>query len=140
MLERRPMPLPSLLTLLSVVTIVLLALPSRTIAADDPGRFDMPLPKSAAEWDKGRAELRAKLWSLLGDLPPPFVPEATIVKREQRRGYTLESFTFDNRAGATVYGYVLVPDVKAGEAADIRRPAILYNHFHGGQYKLGKEE
>ncbi len=97
-----------------------------------------PLPASVEQWEQGRAALRAKLWSLLGDMPPAFTPTATPAGSEKRNGYTLEKFTFDNRAGATVYGYALVPD--ASPNAPAKRPAILYNHFHGGQYKLGKDE
>ena len=49
--------------------------------------------------------------------------------------YTLEKFTFDNGAGHTVYGYFVLP---AGRTEP--GPAILYNHYHGGEYDNGKEE
>jgi hypothetical protein len=111
--------------------------------AGEVAPFQTPLPESAAKWDEGKAALRAKLRSLMGDLPPMFVPKATVTAQEQRDGYTLEKFTFDNGAGATVYGYALVPptpDQSATAAKRPLRPAILYNHWHGGQYKLGKDE
>ncbi|MEW6305385.1 MAG: dienelactone hydrolase family protein [Verrucomicrobiota bacterium] len=97
--------------------------------------FETPLPASAKAWDKQKAATRQKIEALFGDLPPLFTPKATIVKRETRAGYTLEKFTFDNGVGDTIFGYVLIPANHAG-----RGPAILYNHYHGGQYKQGKEE
>ena len=97
--------------------------------------FHTPRPESCEEWEKRKGELRKALWRLLGDMPPLFSPEVTVLGRETRESYTLERFTFDNGAGDTVYGYLLIP---AGEAK--RRPAILYHHYHGAKYGQGKEE
>ena len=97
--------------------------------------FDTPKPRTAAAWEKRKVKLRKKLWQLLGDMPPLFTPEVTIHKTERRDGYALERFTFDNGVGDTVYGYMLIPAGHKG-----RGPAILYNHYHGGKYKQGKEE
>lgn len=90
---------------------------------------------SAAEWEAQKAVLRERLWGLLGDVPPVFTPEVTIHSTQKRPGYVLERFTFDNGAGATVYGYMMIPEGHEG-----RGPAILYNHYHGGKYGQGKEE
>ncbi len=97
--------------------------------------FQTPLPQSAQQWDAQKAELRKKLWRLLGDMPPLFTPKARIDKSESRDGYSLEHFTFDNGVGDTVYGYILIP---AGHTRP--GPAILYNHYHGGKYNQGKGE
>ncbi|MHC4330417.1 MAG: alpha/beta hydrolase family protein [Planctomycetota bacterium] len=97
--------------------------------------FTTPRPATAEEWEKRKGELRKTLRRLLGDLPPLFTPEVIIHKREAKDGYTLERFTFDNGVGDTVYGYTLIPANHKG-----RGPAILYNHYHGGKYKQGKEE
>ena len=97
--------------------------------------FTTPRPASAEEWETRKPDLRKKLKRLLGDTPPLFTPEVTIHKRESKDGYTLERFTFDNGIGDTVYGYILIPAGHKG-----RGPAILYNHYHGGKYKQGKEE
>ena len=97
--------------------------------------FETPKPSSAEEWGKRKVQLRKKLWHLFGDLPPLFTPRPTIHKKQARDGYTLERFTFDNGVGDTVYGYLLIPSGHKG-----RGPAILYNHYHGGKYKQGKEE
>jgi len=106
--------------------------------------FQTPRPVTAEEWDKRKVELRKKLWQLLGEMPPLFTPQVTVHRKEARNGYTLERFTFDNGVGDTVYGYILVPvgHKGRGPAPDqsIRGQAILYNHYHGGEYKQGKEE
>ena len=52
-----------------------------------------------------------------------------------RDGYTVEALEFENGVGATVYGYLLLPD-NGGKAA----PAVLYHHMHGGKYEVGKQE
>ena len=97
--------------------------------------FQTPLPRSIQSWEKRRAELRKKLWRLLGDLPELFTPKVNIQEKLSKDGYALERFTFDNGIGDTVYGYILIPARHKG-----RGPAILYNHYHGGKYKQGKEE
>jgi dienelactone hydrolase len=97
--------------------------------------FKTSLPRSTQQWDNQKAQLRKKLWRLLGNMPSLFTPKAKIDKSEPRDGYTLEHFTFDNGVGDTVYGYILIP---AGRTKP--GPAILYNHYHGGQYQQGKEE
>lgn len=97
--------------------------------------FDASVPATAQEWEQRRVELRKTLWRLLGDVPALFAPAATIHKREAKHGYILERFTFDNGVGDTVYGYILIPAAHKG-----RGPAILYNHYHAGKYKQGKEE
>ena len=97
---------------------------------------DFRPPKTLRAWTKERKEIRAQLWKALGDLPPrpkEFKIQTTL--REDRGDYLLEKFQFDNGAGATVPGYLLLPKKTAGRSA-----AILYCHWHGGQYDNGKEE
>lgn len=97
---------------------------------------DFRIPDSRSEWEARRAEVRRTLTQLLGELPPrPAVPAVRTLGREDRAGYTVERFQFDNGAGETVPGYVLRPAALARKA-----PAILYCHWHGGQYDIGKEE
>ena len=97
--------------------------------------FETPRPTSANAWEQQKPELRKKLWRLLGDLPPLFTPKVTIQKKELCDGYMREHLTFENGAGDTVYGYLLVPT-----GAQRRGPAVLYHHYHGGKYAQGKEE
>lgn len=93
-------------------------------------------PASLAAWESRRREIRADLWRLLGRLPPrPDRPTVATLSREDRDGYVVEKFQFDNGAGAIVPGYLLLPAGRAG-----RGPAILYCHWHGGDYDVGKEE
>ena len=55
--------------------------------------------------------------------------------REDHGDFWREKFQFDNGAGATVPGYLLIPKKLSGKA-----PGVLYCHWHGGQYDIGKEE
>ena len=57
------------------------------------------------------------------------------LKREDRGDYLLEKFQFDNGAGDLVPGYVLLPKNVTGKS-----PGLLYCHWHGGHYDVGKEE
>src|ERR1043166_6241290 len=87
-------------------------------------------PVSTPAWERKRKQIRAQLWELLGKLPPrPKTPKIETLSREDRGDYVLEKFQFDNGAGATVPGYILLPKHVSGKA-----PAILYCHWHGGQY------
>ena len=60
-----------------------------------------------------------------------------VLSQEDRGDYQLEKFEFDNGAGERVRGYCFLP-----KSACVGRPApaILYCHWHGGQYDIGKEE
>ena len=94
------------------------------------------IPASKAAWELRRQPLRVQLLDLLGKLPQrPKVPLVETLTREDRGDYWLEKFQFDNGAGATVPGYLLLPKKVSGPA-----PAILYCHWHGGEYEIGKEE
>lgn len=93
------------------------------------------IPENLDSWKTQRQLFREQIWKLLGDMPPYFMPEAKITHIEQRDGYVVEHFTFDNGAKAIVPGYFLLPK-------HIKRPipAILYHHVHGHKYALGKED
>ena len=103
-------------------------------AADAIPEFTAPATKEA--WISQRQKVRAELWQLLGKLPPrPAKPVVQTLSREERDDYVLEKLQFDNGAGAVVPGYLLLPK-RAAE----KSPGILYCHWHGGQYDVGKEE
>lgn len=93
------------------------------------------LPRTIHEWEAQRIKAKTALWKLLGDLPALFTPQPKVIAVEQRDGFTLEHFEFDNGADSTVYGYFLIPETIRGPA-----PAILYHHAHGGKYSRGKDE
>ena len=97
---------------------------------------DFVVPATWDAWQSKRVEIRANLWKLLGDLPPrPAKPEVKILEREDGDGFTQEKIEFDNGAGAAVRGYLFLPKNAKGKV-----PAILYCHWHGGQYDIGKQE
>ena len=94
------------------------------------------VPATKAAWAKQRKQVRAQLWALLGRLPPrPKLPRVETLDTVDHGDYVVERFRFDNGAGATVPGYLIRP-------AELRTkaPAILYCHWHGGEYDIGKEE
>src|SRR5689334_5641702 len=93
-------------------------------------------PGSKSAWENERKQIRKEVWDLLGKLPPrPKTPKVQMLSREDRGDYIVEKFQFDNEAGATVPAYIILPKNHTGKA-----PAIMYCHWHGGEYDLGKEE
>jgi dienelactone hydrolase len=97
----------------------------------------LTVPASLSDWEQQRLQNRQQILRLLGELPPrPLLPEVKILSREDRGKYVVEKFEFDNDAGSIVPGYILLP--KGSGSA--KRPAILYCHWHGGEYDIGKEE
>jgi dienelactone hydrolase len=97
---------------------------------------ELSVPSDRAAWVAERSQIRATLWKLLGDFPArPGVPDVTIVSRTEHDGYILEKFVFPDGLGLSVPGYLFLPRNAAGKV-----PAILYCHWHAGQYEVGKEE
>ncbi len=101
--------------------------------------FRVPLPQSADNWRKTQPQLRAKLWKLLGDVPPPFTPRVETIERRRHPGFEEQRIRFANGLGDSVYGCLLIPDGVGGGSGE-RRPAVLYHHYHGGKYEQGIEE
>jgi dienelactone hydrolase len=94
------------------------------------------VPSSREAWEAQRPVVRNELWNLLGRLPRrSTTPAVHTLSRDDRGDYVVEKFQFDNEAGATVPGYLLLP-----KPTSAQRPAILYCHWHGGDYDVGKEE
>jgi dienelactone hydrolase len=91
---------------------------------------------SAAELPAQRTEVRSILRKALGELPPRPDPTAVkVVSRTDRGDWFEERIEFDNGAGARVPGVLLLPKGATGKS-----PAILYCHWHGGEYDGGKIE
>src|SRR5215469_811745 len=79
---------------------------------------------------------RQHLNGLLGDLPPRQRPvSAEILVREKRESYTLEVLMLDLNGIEPVPAYFTRPHGLQAPA-----PAVVYNHAHGGDYVLGKNE
>lgn len=98
-----------------------------------------------------RDDVRAALWQALVDQAgDPFEPELSwqdvtfVAPLEQhkvsRRGtpYVRQQFFFSSPLfGAKISGILLIPDgVDVAEPA----PAIMYNHYHGGEFWVGTRE
>jgi dienelactone hydrolase len=103
-------------------------------------KADLPpalvVPTSIQKWELERKDIRTNLWRLLGKLPPrPRTPKIETISHEDRGDFSVEKFSFDNDAGATVCGYLLIPKNVSSKA-----PGILFCHWHGGEYDIGKEE
>src|SRR5262245_54638702 len=96
-----------------------------------PATPEFHVPRSLDVWKVRRLEVRAKLWELLGQLPPrPEKVEVTTISREDRGDYFLEKFDFDNLAGDRVPGYLLLPKADDGKP-QMNCPGVLYCHWHG---------
>lgn len=79
---------------------------------------------------------RGLLYQLLGDLPPRHRKvTARSLSTEARPGYLLEKLELDLNGLEPVPAWFVRPKQAKG-----RMPAVLYNHAHGGEYKLGKDE
>jgi len=79
---------------------------------------------------------RKQLYELLGDLPArDRAISAETLSVEKRGAYVLEKLLLDLNGLEKVPAYFVRPADKDGPY-----PTILYNHWHGGQYHLGKDE
>ncbi|MBM3213767.1 alpha/beta hydrolase [Candidatus Poribacteria bacterium] len=81
---------------------------------------------------------RAELYGLLGDLPPRDRP-ISVLERSVRTaddGYVIEDLLLDLNGIEPVPAYF----VKPAGSGDAALPTVLYNHAHGGDYALGKDE
>jgi acetyl esterase/lipase len=79
---------------------------------------------------------RQELYALLGDLPDRRRPVGGKKRGEEdRAGFVLETWDLDLNGIETVPAYVARPRSLSGRA-----PAIVFNHSHGGGYKIGKQE
>lgn len=85
------------------------------------------------EWQEAR---RRVLYDLLGDLPDRSRPVGADAVDEEARGpYVLERLVLDLNGIEPVPAYFARP-----REPDGRLPVVLYNHAHGGDYVLGKDE
>lgn len=91
-------------------------------------------PSSAPS--ESAAARRKLLLSLLGDLPRRDRKIGVeSLGSEERPGFVLEKLVLDVNGIEPAPAYFVKPKNASG-----RMPAILFNHWHGGEYKLGKDE
>jgi dienelactone hydrolase len=89
-----------------------------------------------AEEIEGAEARRRELYGLLGDLPPRQRQiSARTLSVEERPRFVLEKLVLDINGLEPVPAYFVKPNQLDGKA-----PAILFNHWHAGEYKLGKDE
>jgi dienelactone hydrolase len=113
----------------------LLKLAGVVSASSMAGPGEMFAPQAV---DPGAAR-RDELYGLLGDLPERRRPVSGRKTAEHERdGYVLERWELDLNGAEIVPAYVARPGGAAGPA--VRRPAVLFNHSHGGGYTIGKTE
>ena len=85
---------------------------------------------------RAEATLRQELYGLLGDLPPRAQTlDVQLIAEEEREEYVLEKLVLDLNGIEPVPAYFARPKEVQGPL-----PVILYNHAHGGDYALGKDE
>jgi hypothetical protein len=90
----------------------------------------------SASFSSLQIKRRRVLWGLLGDLPWKHRPgPARVVNKEEHDGYTLERLVLDLNGVEPVPAILLIPHKRATKA-----PGLLYIHWHGGMYDLGKEQ
>jgi len=100
------------------------------------GAASMALPQTAEEFLAYQEGRRKELWSLLGDIPWEHEPaSARRVGTEKHEGFTLERLILDLNGVEPVPALLLIPDRLQHPA-----PGLLYIHWHGGMYDLGKEQ
>ena len=106
------------------------------LASAAPLQAGLPVPSRPAASPASPAARRRELYALLGELPDRKRPvRATQRHEEGRDGYVLETWDLDLNGIEPVPAYVARPAQAAG-----RRPAVLFNHSHGGGYTIGKRE
>jgi hypothetical protein len=82
------------------------------------------------------AQRRRELYGLLGELPDRKRPIGGKKRGEEERdGYVLETWDLDLNGLETVPAYLARPRQVSG-----RVPGVLFDHSHGGGYKIGKQE
>ena len=81
-------------------------------------------------------ERRRELYALMGELPDRRRAIGGRKRLESERdGYLLETWDLDLNGIEPVPAYLARPRAATG-----RLPAVLFNHSHGGGYKIGKQE
>ncbi len=100
-----------------------------------PVRDTAPSAASPEQFAAYQEKRRRELWSLLGDLPWEHKPgRAKLISTEKHEGYTLERLVLDLNGAEPVPAILLIP-----ERREKRAPGLVFIHWHGGMYDLGKE-
>ena len=91
---------------------------------------------TGASFTAYQEQRRKELWGLLGDLPWQHKPDPPkLLRKEEHEDYTLERWVLDLNGIEPVPALLLIPHKRQNPA-----PGMLYIHWHGGMYGLGKEQ
>ena len=86
----------------------------------------LKIPSAMAEWKRQRMEVKKIVLQSLGEMPPrPSPLKVRTLSIDQKSGYRIEKFVFDNGIDSEVPGYLAIPDNRKGKL-----PAILTMHGH----------
>ncbi|HAK94923.1 MAG TPA: hydrolase [Planctomycetes bacterium] len=103
---------------------------------DAKGLLGADGPPAVGRSHRDAGERRKQLYALLGELPDRARPiSARTLAQDERPAYVLEKLELDLNGIEPVPAYFVRPRKLQGRA-----PAVLYNHAHGGDYRLGKDE
>ncbi len=99
-------------------------------------RADISESAGAGAFAAYQAQRRQALWGLLGDLPwqhQPATPK--VIRTEDHDDYRLERLVLDLNGAEPVPALLLIP-----KRLQMPAPGLLFIHWHGGMYDLGKEQ
>jgi dienelactone hydrolase len=112
------------------------AMASAVPAVALPKNRNLIVDETEASFTSKQAKRRKELWGLLGDLPWRHQPAAPkLISKEDHPGYTVERLVLDLNGAEPVPAVLLIPKKRKARA-----PGLLYIHWHGGMYDLGKEQ
>ncbi|MBP86008.1 MAG: acetylxylan esterase [Planctomycetaceae bacterium] len=96
------------------------------------GYFPFKVPGSATEWEVRAEELRRRVKIATGVWPTPERTPLNLVihGKVQRDGFTVEKVYFESMPNHFVTGLLFRPD---DGKTNVRRPAVLCPHGHGGR-------
>lgn len=104
----------------------------QTNSTGEPAQAHETMHAFSAEQERRRQAL----WGLLGDLPWQHQPgPVRLVATEDHGTYTLERLVLDLNGIEPVPAILTVPKRRPNRA-----PGLLFIHWHGGMYDLGKEQ
>ena len=92
--------------------------------------------KKDIKQDMLKDTMRKKLYGLLGDLPTNKTSViSNLISKEERENFYIERLVLDLNGIEPVPAYFIYP-----KNIDSKTPVILFNHSHGGNYHIGKDE
>ena len=108
----------------------------RTLLTAGAGAMMLATQMTPLRANAGTPKRARDLYTLLGKLPPrDRKVSAQVVATEDRGAYLLEKLVLDLNGIEAAPAYFAKPKGKSGPL-----PTVLFNHSHGGGYKIGKTE